>query len=73
MRRGVGQGCHAHPGRKPEALCGHFPFGQELGLGLQSLVVLWRAPDKGDGWGRQLGVEAVHLSRDRRHRAVRRE
>ena len=28
---------------------------------MQSLVVLWRAMDEGDGWSHQLGVEAVHL------------
>ena len=69
VRRGVGRGRYAHRGRKPEALRGHLPFGEELGPGLQSLVVPGRALDEGDldegeGWGRQLGVEAVHLPWD---------
>ena len=64
VRRGVGRGRHTHPGRKPKALRWHFPIGQELGPGLQNP---WRAPDEGYGWGRHLGVEAVHLRRDCRH------
>ena len=51
VRRGVGRGRHAHPGRKREALCRHFPVSQKLGPGLQSLVVSRRAPDEGHGWG----------------------
>ena len=73
VRRGVGRGRHAHPGRKSEALRVHLPFVQELGLGLQSLVIPRQALDEGDGWGCQLGVEAVHLPWDFRHQAARRE
>ena len=72
-RQGVGKGRHAHPGREPEALCGHCPFGQELGPSLHGQVVPRRAPDEGDGRGRQLDVEAVHLAGDRCHQAARRE
>ena len=52
VRRGVGRGRHAYPGRKAETIRGHRPFAQELGLGLQSPVVPKRAPDEGDGWRR---------------------
>ena len=72
-RRDVSRGSHAHPGREPEALCGYRPLGQQLGPGLQGLVVPRRAPDEGDGQGRQLDVEVVHLAGDRRHQAARRE
>ena len=51
-RRRVSRGWHAHPGREPEALCGHHPVGRVLGAGPQGQVVPKRARDEGDGRGR---------------------
>ena len=45
-----------HPSRKPEALRWHLPMSQELGQGLNSLVVPWRAPDGGYGRARKTAI-----------------
>ena len=40
---------------------------------MQTLVSRRRGPDEGDGWGRPLGVEAVHSLWDCRNQEARRE
>ena len=57
--------------RRPSV--GTAPSVSSWARGLQGQVGPRWAPDEGDGRGRQLGVEAVHLAVDRRHQAARRE